>query len=756
MIISLVVDDAKLFYSTCVRTHPLTRQVAMFKEYLFRQNARTILMTLVVVLVACWAAVLFSVHYTARSMKTAAAQSLEAHNRIANHNLEAWFKRQSHEIRTLARHPTMVAAATTLSTLPQDAETLNNAPAQQQLREAVSLTARVMFEGYFLIDMNGISLASSRSANTGTPNFLNNEPDFMERIWAGETVFTGLVTSDVPIETASGGICETRLNMFVGTLVRDETGKGVAVLTLRINPQYSLFPITTSHGFAETGETYLVDPSGNLASPSRFDAIRALQTGCPDFGERINQPLWIPEPSGAETFIQSAQGVLDGTENTSIRPYTDYRGVEVVGVWSQIAGSDLGVITEQDYTEAFAAVHRYRRAAFLLGLGVTVALSLAAFALRQAVRNFKTNLRFGWLFHQMESGAFFLDSTGQIKSANAAFCEQLGLTPDQLIGKSISILDPKVMTIVDSIIHATPPARHEHYFMIWTRPADNDAPVYLSLSLSNLSVGKGALIGGVSIDITHAEETKRKLEKARSAAENNLTARTRLLQTVSHELRTPLNAVLGPLGLARDSENPQDARDLMNIAIEGAEQLLGIVEAIEVLVGLEASEVTPALAEFPLRPILESAVQNARTVGGPADITAQLGPDLPENIHSDPQMIADILSELFANAQTHAGQCANGTPHQIILRAKVHTNGASARTLRIEVQDNGTGIDKADADLLFAPFSRLGSVNTAETRGIGTGLAIARARASLLGGYLDYSPTPGGGATFVLMLPLIG
>jgi two-component system sensor histidine kinase KdpD len=73
------------------------------------------------------------------------------------------------------------------------------------------------------------------------------------------------------------------------------------------------------------------------------------------------------------------------------------------------------------------------------------------------------------------------------------------------------------------------------------------------------------------------------------------------------------------------------------------------------------------------------------------------------------------------------------------------------RSLRVTVDDQGPGVPEALRDTLFEPF-RQGEVGDA--RGAGLGLAIVRGIVAAHGGSVGAADTPGGGARFVVSLPL--
>jgi signal transduction histidine kinase len=77
----------------------------------------------------------------------------------------------------------------------------------------------------------------------------------------------------------------------------------------------------------------------------------------------------------------------------------------------------------------------------------------------------------------------------------------------------------------------------------------------------------------------------------------------------------------------------------------------------------------------------------------------------------------------------------------------------SGHTLRIEVDDKGPGIDPEHLERVFEPFTRLDSARSADTGGLGLGLAIARSCIRAHGGDVTLHNRAEGGLRAVIELP---
>ena len=88
-----------------------------------------------------------------------------------------------------------------------------------------------------------------------------------------------------------------------------------------------------------------------------------------------------------------------------------------------------------------------------------------------------------------------------------------------------------------------------------------------------------------------------------------------------------------------------------------------------------------------------------------------------------------------------------GTPVEVTLRR----DGTDAV---IEVADHGPGIAQEDAARIFERFHRSRPDRSRDRGGSGLGLSIAAAVVEAHQGQIAVAPTPGGGATFMVRLPL--
>jgi signal transduction histidine kinase len=185
-------------------------------------------------------------------------------------------------------------------------------------------------------------------------------------------------------------------------------------------------------------------------------------------------------------------------------------------------------------------------------------------------------------------------------------------------------------------------------------------------------------------------------------------------------------------------------RLLTNIDRE-ADRMTTLVNDLLVLTRLRAGRSALTLEPTDLRTIASRASDAiAPLVAGRGQRLQLSLPRRPLVGHVDPGRLERALLNLLANAQKY------GYDNGLVQITLIHRGSHAV----FSVADNGPGIPASDYDRIFERFYRAETEATRRHQGSGLGLPIARATAELHGGELRVEPTPGGGATFSLAIPL--
>jgi signal transduction histidine kinase len=242
-------------------------------------------------------------------------------------------------------------------------------------------------------------------------------------------------------------------------------------------------------------------------------------------------------------------------------------------------------------------------------------------------------------------------------------------------------------------------------------------------------------------ELTHAMESSRQASHAKSV----------FLASMSHELRTPLNSILGFAELLEEelTREPEtalavDARKLR----QAGEHLLSLVNDLLDLARIEAGRVEYNDEAFKPSEVLQEVAEMMRPLAdnNSTRITLNKTANCDFHIYTDRQKLRQIIINLVANAVkfTHDGT--------VTLACSRCGNGQES--LRLEVLDSGPGLSPGQIARLFGEYEKGEPPPGDQVEGTGLGLAISRQLARALGGDLHAQNVPGGGASFVLELPL--
>ncbi|MFN7732082.1 MAG: DUF4118 domain-containing protein [Pirellula sp.] len=220
--------------------------------------------------------------------------------------------------------------------------------------------------------------------------------------------------------------------------------------------------------------------------------------------------------------------------------------------------------------------------------------------------------------------------------------------------------------------------------------------------------------------------------------------RSTLLSSVSHDLRTPLATIYGASSALLDSKtlSLENQRELLQSIESESKRLHRMLENILQMTRLDAEENAIPLHWHVLEDIVGSALRACAADLKHHPVDVQVPEDTPL-IRIDPTMLEQVFVNLLENACKYTSA---GTPISIAA-------AKDGDTLRIRVRDRGPGLEPGTEERIFSKFYR--ASNTPDTgRSCGLGLSICRAMMHKLGGSISASNPPGGGAEFVLRLPL--
>lgn len=218
-----------------------------------------------------------------------------------------------------------------------------------------------------------------------------------------------------------------------------------------------------------------------------------------------------------------------------------------------------------------------------------------------------------------------------------------------------------------------------------------------------------------------------------------------LISDISHQTKTPISNILLYSQLMMEQELPPETRPALQALNGQAEKLAFLVDALVKMSRLESGLLTLRPAKRPLSSLLARVIEQAAPRAQAKSIQlAQASLEEEAAIFAcyDLKWTAEALYNLVDNAIKYTREGGH-----------VHL-GVKAYELfvRIDVSDDGPGIDEEEHARIFTRFYR--SPEATDTEGVGIGLYLARQIVSEQGGYMKVSSQPGSGSTFSVFLPI--
>jgi two-component system sensor histidine kinase FlrB len=254
----------------------------------------------------------------------------------------------------------------------------------------------------------------------------------------------------------------------------------------------------------------------------------------------------------------------------------------------------------------------------------------------------------------------------------------------------------------------------------------------------SLRIARREIPGGGCILLITETTRRRKLEEALSR-HRRLATMGEMAATLAHQIRTPLSAALLYATNAANGALPGERRqELLGKAVDCLHDLEFLVaDMLRFAGGAQDSHEATFLDE------VLAGVERAATALIRPGQELRVGTVHPGlRLAGNRETLCGALLNLVSNAFQAAGPAA-----RVTVTAEM-SGGPDSHTVSIAVTDNGPGVPTALRRRIFDPFY------TTRANGTGLGLAVVRSVAEAAGGQVRVEDAPGGGARFVMTLPL--
>ena len=245
-------------------------------------------------------------------------------------------------------------------------------------------------------------------------------------------------------------------------------------------------------------------------------------------------------------------------------------------------------------------------------------------------------------------------------------------------------------------------------------------------------------------DLTERDRYRRIQERAQR--------NDQFLAVLAHELRNPLGSIRNAVELLGRSQTLRTTEaESVDLIKRQSATLARLVDDLLDVHRLNDGTILLRREPVDLRSVVRNAVQvvQSNIAAKKQQVGLQLASE-PLFVDADEVRVAQVLSNLLFNACKFTGVA--GRIEIVAARAR---SDDGIELARVEVIDNGIGIEQPLIDRIFEPYVQAPRKLETLPEGLGLGLSVARRLAELHGGTLRArSDGPGRGSTFVFELPL--
>jgi len=330
------------------------------------------------------------------------------------------------------------------------------------------------------------------------------------------------------------------------------------------------------------------------------------------------------------------------------------------------------------------------------------------------------------------------DLDGIITSWNRGAQRLYGYTPEEAIGKHISLIAPPEQAddIPNIMAMLRRGERIDHYETL--RVTKDGKILNISLTISPIRNSRGELVGASAIG-RNVTETRR--AEAALRLSERLASVGRLAATITHEINNPLDSIGNVLHILAQQETDEKTLDLIRLAQEELKRVGQIVRQT-----LAFNRSTSFPSELVVKDAVEDVLDMYRQKIENADITVERRYTYAGKILAHSVEIRQVFANVIRNAVE--AMSMNGKL-QVVVRAAHSWNDLKKAGVRVLVFDNGPGIPEHVRDQLFNPF-----FSTKQEQGTGLGLWVSHQIVTRHGGTIRFRSVMGKGTCFAVFLPL--
>lgn len=222
-------------------------------------------------------------------------------------------------------------------------------------------------------------------------------------------------------------------------------------------------------------------------------------------------------------------------------------------------------------------------------------------------------------------------------------------------------------------------------------------------------------------------------------------AKVNFFTNISHELRTPLTLIMGVSDeLLTGKGNEKQKNSLVRQIQQNSIRLLRLINQLMDFRKVEFNKMNMSVSEYNIIDFIKIIFDSYSSIAAQRNISFKFLTKTEEiKLWFDPDKMDKVIFNLLSNAFKF-------TPDHGKVTVSIITDSYE-KTVKINVEDSGDGIDLDEFEKIFEPFYQIKSVHSA---GTGLGLSLSKSLVELHKGSITVQSIKGHGARFTVTLPI--
>ncbi len=350
---------------------------------------------------------------------------------------------------------------------------------------------------------------------------------------------------------------------------------------------------------------------------------------------------------------------------------------------------------------------------------------------------------------QSPATVMIVNIEGEIEYANPKFTELTGYSFDEIKGKNPRILKSGETSNDEYSDLWSTISNGKEWRGVFHNKKKNGELYWESARISAIRDSNGNISHYLAVkeDITERKRLETEVDNRNREIANSkaLAATGQMASMIAHDLRNPLSSIkmgLQILGKKPGHKWGDEEQELREIALQQVGYMEEILEDLLSYSRPEALKPEWISIDKLLNTAIIFAQKQIRDHG--IEIRPWCEPGLP-TLHGDSSKLRQAFGNMIINA-AQATESLVGESPWISITASLEL-GNDRPKIRVEICDNGHGIEPEKAQQIFEPFF------TTRTKGTGLGLAIVKRIITQHHGNVHLQPTNEGGTCAIVILP---